>query len=81
MRKPEMFPQPEPVKRCKPKPYEQMTHPGRQVQVDVKVVSRKCIAGPELHTAIDEFARLRFWAAYPEQSAYSSADFWEKSVK
>nr|WP_283243145.1 DDE-type integrase/transposase/recombinase [Yeguia hominis] len=27
------------------------------------------------YTAIDEFTRLRFLAAYPEQSAYSSADF------
>lgn len=32
----------------KPKPYEQMTHPGERVQVDVKVVTRKCIADPEL---------------------------------
>ena len=27
------------------------------------------------YTAIDEFTRLRFLAAYPEQSTYSSADF------
>ena len=26
-----------------PKPYEQMTHPGEHVQIDVKVVPRKCI--------------------------------------
>ena len=25
-----------------------MTHPGQRVQVDVKVVPRKCIADPEL---------------------------------
>ncbi len=63
----------------KPKPYEQMTYPGQRVQVDVKVVPRACIADPELrlfqYTAIDEFTRLRFLAAYPEQSTYSSADF------
>ena len=45
---------------------------------DVKVVPRKCIADPEIrlcqYTAIDEFTRLRFLAAYPEQSTYSSAD-------
>ena len=49
------------------------------MQVDVKAVPRKCIADPELrlfqYTAIDEFTRLRFLAAYPEQSTYSSADF------
>ena len=59
-----------------------MTYPGERVQVDVKVVPRKCIANPELrlfqYTAIDEFTRLRFLAAYPEQSTYSSADFLRK---
>lgn len=62
-----------------------MAHPGERVQADVKVVPRKCIAAPELHllqyTAIDEFTRLRFLAAYPEQSAYSSADFLRKLTK
>ena len=62
-----------------------MTYPGQRVQVDVKVVPRRCIADPELrlfrYTAIDEFTRLRFPAAYPEQSAYSSADFLSKLVK
>ena len=71
-----------PKKAYKPKPYEQMTYPGQRVQVDVKVVPRKCIADPELrlfqYTAIDEFTRLRFLAAYPEQSTYSSADFLRK---
>ena len=59
-----------------------MTHPGERVQVDVKVVPRSCIADHDLrlfqYTAIDEFTRLRFLAAYPEQSAYSSADFLRK---
>lgn len=67
-----------------PKPYEQMTYPGQRVQVDVKVVLRRCIAAPELrlfqYTAIDEFTRLRFLATYPEQSTYS-ADFLKKLVK
>ena len=62
-----------------------MTYPGQRVQVDVKVVPRKCIADPELrlfqYTAIDEFTRLRFLAAYPEQSTSSSADFLERLVK
>ena len=50
--------------------------------MDVKVVPRRCIANPELrlyqYTAMDEFTRLRFLAAYPEQSTYSSADFLKK---
>jgi len=33
------------------------------------------------YTAIDEFTRLRFLAASPEQSAYSSADFLKKLWK
>ena len=85
MRKLGMFPQGKPQKAYKPKPYEQMTHPGQRIQVDVKVVPRRCIADPQLrlyqYTAIDEFTRMRFLAAYPEQSTYSSADFLKKLVK
>ena len=59
-----------------------MSHPGERVQVDVKVIPRSCIATPDLrlfqYTAIDEFTRLRFLAAYPEHSAYFSADFLRK---
>ena len=65
--------------------HEQMTYPGQRVQVDVKVVPLRCITDPELrlfqYTAIDEFTRLRFLAAYPEQSTYSSANFLKKLVK
>ena len=85
MRKLGLFPQAEKKPAYKPKPYEQMTYPGQRVQVDVKVVPRKCIADPELrlfqYTAIDEFTRLRFLAAYPEQSTFSSADFLKKLVR
>lgn len=67
------------------KPYEHMTHAGERVQVDVKVVPRKCIADPEMklyqYTAIDEYTRLRFLYGYEEQSTYSSADFAERAVK
>ena len=38
MRKMGMFPAEKPKKTYKPKPYEQMTHPGERIQVDVKVV-------------------------------------------
>ena len=85
MRKLGLFPAAVKKKAYKPKPYEQMTYPGQRVQVDVKVVPRTCIADPELrlfqYTAIDEFTRLRFLAAYPEQSTYSSADFLKKLFK
>ncbi len=85
MRRLGMFPQAGKKKTAKPKPYEQMTSPGQRVQVDVKVVPLRCIADTELrlyqYTAIDEFTRLRFLGAYPEQSTYSSADFLEKLVK
>ncbi len=85
MRKLGLFPQAEKKPAYKPKPYEQMTYPGQRVQVDVKVVPRKCIVDPELrlyqYTAIDEFTRLRFLAAYPEQSTYSSADFLKRLFK
>ena len=58
----------------KPKPYEQMTYPGERIQVDVKVVPRKCIADPEMklyqYTAIDEYTRIRFLYGYEEQSTY-----------
>ena len=82
LRREGLLPEEAPKKKYTPKPYEQMTYPGQRVQVDVKVVPRACVADPELrlfqYTAIDEFTRLRFLAAYPEQSTYSSADFLRK---
>ena len=66
----------------KSKPYEQMTYPGQRVQIDVKVVPRICCPnGQRLfqYTAIDEFTRLRYLAAYEEQSTHSSADFLKKA--
>lgn len=85
MRRLGMFPEPKPKQRYKPKPYEQMTHPGERVQIDVKVVPRSCIADLDLHlfqyTAIDEYSRLRFLSAYEEQSTYSSTDFLNRAVK
>ena len=85
MRKLGLFPPEEKKPAYRPKPYQQMTYPGQRIQVDVKVVPRRCIADPELrlyqYTAIDEFTRLRFLAAYPEQSTYSSADFLKKLFK
>lgn len=83
MRRLGMFPSAENKKSYTPKPYEQMTYPGERIQIDVKVVPRRCIADAELrlfqYTAIDEYSRLRFLAAYEEQSTYSSADFLRKA--
>ena len=73
-----------PMKKYRPKPYEQMQYPGQRIQIDVKVVPRYCIADPQLklyqYTAIDEYSRYRILGAYPEQSTYSSADFLRKVV-
>ena len=84
MRKLGMFPQAKPKKKYIAKPYESMTHAGERIQVDVKVVPRRCIADPALrlyqYTAIDEYSRLRFLGAYPEQSTYSSADFIQRAI-
>ena len=67
------------------KPYEQMTFAGERVQIDVKVVPKKCLANPEpklyQYTAIDECTRIRFLYGYEEQSTYASADFAERAVK
>ena len=82
MRREGMLSRSKPQKKYSPKPYEQMRYPGQRIQIDVKVVPRSCIADPELrlfqYTAIDEFSRLRFLAAYEEQTTYSSADFLQK---
>lgn len=73
-----------PRKKYHPKPYEQMQYPGQRIQIDVKVVPRRCIADPEIklyqYTAIDEYSRYRVLGAYPEQSTYSSTDFLRKVV-
>ena len=84
LRRMDMLPPAKPQDPYKPKPYQQMTHPGERVQIDVKVVPRRCIADKELrlfqYTAIDEYSRLRYLGAYEEQSTYSSADFLCKVV-
>jgi len=84
MRRTGLFPPAKAKTKHVPKPYQQMTRPGERIQIDVKVVPRICIADPALrlyqYTAIDEFSRLRFLAAYDEQSTYSSADFLRRAV-
>lgn len=85
MRKLDLFPTIKKKNIYKPKPCEQMFYPDQRVQVDVKVVLRKCIANPELrlfqYTAIDEFTHLRVLAVCLEQSTNSSVDFLRKLFK
>ena len=73
----------------KPKPYEQTTFPGQKVQIDVKVVPSVCIVGQAKeqgekmyqYTAIDEYTRFRFIAAFKEQSTYSSKCFLQQLIR
>jgi hypothetical protein len=44
MRRLGMFPEKKPKQKYIPKPYEQMTHPGERIQIDVKVVPRRWIS-------------------------------------
>ena len=69
------------------KPYEQMQFPGQRVQIDVKVVPSSCLVGEAKNekfyqfTAIDEYSRFRYIAAFKEQSSYSSMQFLNQLVK
>ena len=66
-------------KPYKPKPYEQMQYPGQRVQIDVKVVPRRCIADPQLklyqYTAIDEYSRYRVLGAYRNRVPFPPRTF------
>jgi len=70
-----------------PKPYEQMLYPGQRVQIDVKHVPTACIVGDAAgkkfyqFTAIDEFSRFRYLAAFEENSSYCAAQFVLQLVK
>jgi len=84
MRRKGLFPSEKLKHKYIPKPYEQMRYPGERIQVDVKVVPRRCIASPGLklyqYIAIDEKTRLRILGAYEEQSTFSSANFIERAI-
>lgn len=66
-----------------PKPYEEMTHPGERVQIDVKYVPKNCLTdeikkreeGYYQYTAIDEYTRKRVLWASKEHSTYASTKF------
>lgn len=82
MRKLGMFPREKEKKTYILKPCRRMTYPGQRAQVDVKAVPRCCFKLRLFqYSAIDGFSRPRLFAAYPEQSAYSSADFFKRLVK
>ena len=76
-------------KEYEPKPYQQMTHPGERIQIDVKYVPRKCMSKElkELgekyyqYTAIDEYTRQRVLWASKEHNTYESARFLEVVIK
>lgn len=69
------------------KPYEQMTHPGERIQIDVKFVPSVCLVNEAKgqkfyqYTAIDEYSRWRYVEAFEEHSSYSSAIFLEHLIK
>lgn len=70
-------------KAYEPKPYQQMTHPGERIQVDVKYVPSKNLTKEVKerdgryyqYTAIDEYTRQRVLWASKEQSTYASVEF------
>ena len=76
-------------KQYMPKPYQQMSHPGERIQVDVKYVPSNCLT-EELkekeekyyqYTAIDEYTRQRVLWASKEHSTYASTQFLEIILK
>jgi len=74
-----------PPKSYQAKPYEQMTHAGERVQIDVKWVPIECMVGRThqryyQYTAIDEYSRLRYLGAFKEASSYSSMQFLNEAV-
>lgn len=70
-------------KKYEPKPYQEMSHPGERIQIDVKYVPTNCLT-EEIkeadgryyqYTAIDEYTRQRVLWASKEHSTYASAEF------
>lgn len=74
-----------PKKDYQAKPYEQMSHAGERVQMDVKWVPRECIVGGKVrqfcqYTAIDEYSRLRYLQAFDEANTFTSMQFLNETV-
>ena len=76
-------------KEYEPKPYQQMTHPGERVQVDVKYVPAKSLTKEVKekdgryyqYTAIDEYTRQRVLWGSREHSTYASVEFLKVIIK
>lgn len=79
-------PKTKPSPTCKKsRPYEQMSHPGERIQIDVKYVPMECLSEefkekyPSLklyqYTAIDECSRYRILGGYHEHDTYASSLF------
>lgn len=70
-----------------PKPYEQMSYPGQQVQIDVKFVPSCCLVNEAKgkkfyqYTTMDEYSHWRYVEAFKEHSTYSSAHFLEHLIR
>jgi hypothetical protein len=74
-----------PKRKYTPKPYEQMSHAGERIQMDVKWVPAECIVGEKgqkyyQYTAIDEYSRLRYLGAYREATTHTSMLFLNDAV-
>ena len=63
------------------KPYQRAEYPGQKVQIDVKYVPSRCVAGGQKYyqfTAVDECTRWTYREMYEEHSTHSAKDFLEK---
>lgn len=68
-----------------PKKYEEMTHPGERIQIDVKYVPTNCLTKEQQemgekyyqYTALDEYTRQRVLWASKEHNTYASTKFLE----
>jgi len=69
------------AKARKPQPYQRAEYPGEKVQIDVKYVPSRCVAGGQKYyqfTAVDECTRWTYREMYEERSTYSAKDFIER---
>jgi len=71
------------AKGRKLQPYQRADYPGQKVQIDVKYVPGRCVAGGQKYyqfTAVDECTRHVYREMYDEHSTYSAKDFLEKLI-
>ena len=71
------------AKGRKHQPYQRAEYPGQKVQIDVKHVPGRCVAGGQKYyqfTAVDECTRYVYREMYDEHSTYSAKGFLEKLI-